>query len=74
MGENSDVVTDAYEISRLFRDWVRSTFTTQKEAAKELELSEQYLSDILRDNRPVPQHLMHHTGYKLAWVKIDPEK
>lgn len=65
-----EVITNEYEISRLFKMWVDKTFATQKEAANAMEMSEQYLSDILRERRPVPHHLVCHTGFQPAWVRI----
>lgn len=46
-------------------------FSSQKLAAKALKISPQYLNDILKGNRPVPNRVAAKIGWELVktWVK-----
>jgi len=44
-------------------------FPTQRKAAKALNISEPYLSDMLKGNRQVSENILNHLGLRRAVVQ-----
>lgn len=51
------------------RAFVFREFDSDTKAARHLELSSSYLSNILNGKKPVPERIAKALGYELVWVK-----